>query len=192
MIKAAVLLLALTGASAFSPARQPVRGKVTMSAGIPDGAFGATTEVGNKAFDPLKLAQYRDFDELRACETRNGRVAMLASVGWVWPQIFGTWAGGPVKTVDPIETLSAVPVAAWAQMILLASVFEVIDFKHKQSGSTEPVWDPLQLLPKEEKAKKAMMEKELKNGRLAMLAFAAFVSEHFIPGAVPVLPPNFV
>ena len=36
-----------------------------MAAGIPDGAPGATVEVGKKAFDPLKLAQYRDFDEVR-------------------------------------------------------------------------------------------------------------------------------
>jgi hypothetical protein len=37
-----------------------------------------------------------------------------------------------------------------------------------------------------------MMEKELKNGRLAMIAFASYVSAHYIPGSVPALPANFV
>jgi hypothetical protein len=37
-----------------------------------------------------------------------------------------------------------------------------------------------------------MMEKELKNGRLAMIAFASFLSAHYIPGSVPLLPSNFV
>jgi len=44
-----------------------------------------------EAFDPLGLAKWRPFDETRAAELRNGRVAMLASVGWVWPQMFGPW-----------------------------------------------------------------------------------------------------
>ena len=33
--------------------------------------------------------------------------------------------------------------------------------------------------------------KELKNGRLAMMAMAAYTSEHWIPGSVPFLPGKF-
>lgn len=33
--------------------------------------------------------------------------------------------------------------------------------------------------------------KELKNGRLAMMAMAAYTSEHWIPGSVPFLPGHF-
>ena len=57
--------------------------------------------MGGKPFDPLGLAVFRDFDEMRAAEVRNGRVAMLASVGWVWPQIFGTFNSDDVTTTDP-------------------------------------------------------------------------------------------
>jgi hypothetical protein len=32
---------------------------------------------------------------------------------------------------------------------------------------------------------------ELKNGRLAMIALAAYTSEHWIPGSVPFLPGKF-
>jgi len=31
-------------------------------------------------------------------------------------------------------------------------------------------------------------ESELKNGRLAMLAFASYISAYYIPGSVPALP----
>lgn len=32
---------------------------------------------------------------------------------------------------------------------------------------------------------------ELKNGRLAMIAMAAYTSEHWLPGSVPFLPGKF-
>ena len=79
---------------------------------------------------------------------------------------------------------------AWIQIFVLMGVNEVIAMKH--DDSTGPVWDPLQLMPKDEAGKKVMMEKELKNGRLAMIAFASFLSAHYIPGSVPGLPANFV
>jgi hypothetical protein len=184
-------------------------------------------EVGNKPFDPLGLAKYRDFDEMRACEVRNGRVAMLAATGWVWPQIFGTFNSEDVTTVDPIAAITQVAPQAWVQIFVLAGVNEVIAAKHDDAKG--PVWDPLKLMPKDDAGKKVrdktatskraffvcstalcarssvtsfacplssgykvMMEKELKNGRLAMIAFASYVSAHYIPGSVPALPANFV
>ena len=39
--------------------------------------------------------------------------------------------------------------------------------------------------------RQVMMEKELKNGRLAMIAFASYLSAHFIPGSVPALGSSF-
>jgi len=162
-----------------------------VKAGIPDGAFGATVEVGGKPFDPLGLAAYRDFDELRACEVRNGRVAMLAQTGWVWPQIFGKFDSDDVTTVDPIEAIGQVAPEAWVQIIATMGVFEVLNAKHDWSTG-KALWDPLALLPKDEAGKKVMMEKELKNGRLAMLAFASYLSAHYIPGSVPLLGADFV
>jgi hypothetical protein len=41
-----------------------------------------------------------------------------------------------------------------------------------------------------EKRKKLQLQ-ELKNGRLAMIAMAAYTSEHWIPGSVPFLPGSF-
>ena len=152
--------------------------------------MGATNEVGGKVFDPLGLAKWRPFDEMRAAELRNGRVAMLASVGWVWPQMFGPWGTDHVKTVDPIAAIKEVEVEAWVQIFLLAATFEVLDFKHDWSKG--PLWDPLNLMPKDPAAAKTRQEQELKHGRLAMLSVAAYASAHFIPNSVPMLPLKFL
>mmetsp|Transcript_20702 Transcript_20702/g.34859 ORF Transcript_20702/g.34859 Transcript_20702/m.34859 type:complete len:193 (-) Transcript_20702:180-758(-) len=187
---AIILALALGSASAFAPSARGSTSKL-MATGIPDGAFGATVEVGGKPFDPLKLAQYRDFDEMRACELRNGRVAMLASTGWVWPQIFGKFSSDDVSTVDPIKAVTEVAPQAWIQILVTMAMFEALDSKHDWS-SGKTLWDPLNLMPKDDAGKKVMQEKELKNGRLAMIAFASYLSAHFIPGSVPLLGPDFV
>jgi hypothetical protein len=191
-MRAVILALALTAASvsAFHApavnARRSVAKMALPDYAVPADAVGATTEVGGKVFDPLKLSKWRPFDEMRAAELRNGRVAMLGSVGWIWPQMVGPWGTDHVTTVDPIKAIVQVEPQAWAQIFLLAGTFEVLDYKHDWSKG--PLWDPLALMPKEPAAAKARQEQEIKHGRLAMLSWASFVAAHYIPGSVPLLP----
>ena len=63
---------------------------------------GVSIETGDTVWDPMNLAQWRDPAEMRECELKNGRAAMLAVVGWIWPQVFGLWAANDVTTADPI------------------------------------------------------------------------------------------
>jgi len=200
---AALLVLSMAAvSSAFAPSMAR-RSTVSMAAasktgyqadgsvaGIPAGATGATVEVGKPkgGWDPLKLASYRDFDELRACEIKNGRVAMLATTGWVWPQMFGLYASDDVTTVDPIKAIGQVDPAGWAQILVLIGCFESLEYKHKMSGSTEPFFDPFNQVPSDPAKAAAKQESELKNGRLAMIAFASYLSAYYIPGSVPALP----
>jgi len=46
-------------------------------------------------------------------------------------------------------------------------------------------FDPLKLMPPTQVAADKMRLKELKNGRMAMIAVAGFAANHFIPGSVP-------
>jgi len=185
-----VFFALVTGASAFQARSPSARRSVTKMAlpdyAVPADAVGATNEVGGKVFDPLGLAKWRPFDEMRAAELRNGRVAMLASVGWVWPQMFGPWGTDHVTTVDPIKAIGQVEPQAWAQIFLLAGTLEVLDYKHDWSKG--PLWDPLDLMPKDAAAAKVRQEQELKHARLAMLSWASYVAAHYIPGSVPALP----
>lgn len=53
-------------------------------------------------------------------------------------------------------------------------------------------YDPLGFFKKKTDAQKDYLRlNELKNGRLAMIAMAAYTSEHWIPGSVPFLPGKF-
>lgn len=53
-------------------------------------------------------------------------------------------------------------------------------------------YDPLGFFKKKTDAEKDKLRlQELKNGRLAMIAMAAYTAEHWIPGSVPFIPGKF-
>ena len=162
-----------------------------------DGMVGVDVETGNKIFDPLGLNEYIPAEAARATELANGRSAMLANVGWFWPKVVGTFDSNDVTTTDPIDAIMQADPQWWAQFIILCGVFE--SWKYKESmkegksstGGGEPVVDYMRGYPKDEAGRRAMELKELKNGRLAMIGFASYLSAHFIPGSVPFLPSDF-
>lgn len=145
--------------------------------------LGVSVETGNKVFDPLKLAQWRDVDQLRASELANGRSAMLAVVGWVWPQIFGLWPGGKVTTTDPVEAITKVDPIAWAQIIVFCGCLEAAKVNYLAGIDASPIgpnpattfFDPAGIYPKDASGQELMQLRELKNGRMAMIAFAGLV-----------------
>mmetsp|Transcript_19951 Transcript_19951/g.79560 ORF Transcript_19951/g.79560 Transcript_19951/m.79560 type:complete len:198 (+) Transcript_19951:70-663(+) len=188
------LAFLVASATAFAPVpAPPTRTSVAMSADLAT-MPGVSVETGNKVFDPLELAQWRDVEELRATELANGRVAMLAVVGWVWPQVFGLFPGGPVKTVDPIAAITQVPILAWAQMVMFCGILEAAKYNWSIGVDAKPFFDPEKtffdpscVYPKDAAGQEEMQLKELKNGRMAMIAFAGLVTHHYMPGAVPLL-----
>jgi len=163
-----------------------------------DGLVGADVETGGVIWDPMNLNEYLPADHARATELANGRVAMLANIGWFWPKYVGTFASTDVTTVDPINAIGQADFQWWAQFILLCGTIEA--WKYNQSnkpnksstgGVGEPVVDWSGLYPKDDEARKLMQLRELKNGRLAMLGIASYMSAHFIPNSVPFLPADF-
>mmetsp|Transcript_23570 Transcript_23570/g.75629 ORF Transcript_23570/g.75629 Transcript_23570/m.75629 type:complete len:218 (+) Transcript_23570:1287-1940(+) len=157
------------------------------------GMPGKSIEVGGKVFDPLELAQWRDIGTLRESELKHGRVAMLAWVGWLFPQTIGTFPVDYVKTTDPVEAIAAVPMNVWAQLLVLGGVFECARYNWDNGlfvfpfEDPEVFFDPAKVCPKDQKDFDVMMTKELKNGRMAMIAWTGLVVHHFIPDAVPLL-----
>merc|ERR1719410_3004201 len=91
---------------------------------------------------------------------------------------------------------SFVNVQWWSQFIILCGTVEAYKYKKAEEGKSytgngEPVFDYLKGYPDDEAGRRDIELKELKNGRLAMIGFASFVSAHFIPGSVPLLPSDF-
>jgi len=144
-----------------------------------------------KVFDPLGLSDYLPVDWARRAELSNGRSAMLATVGWFFPKVFGTFASSDVTTTDPIDAIFQADPQWWAQWLLICGVFETWKYKKEMEGKSflggdDPAVDYLKLWPADQAARDDLKMKELKNGRLAMIGFAGFVANHFIPGSCPV------
>lgn len=195
MLRTVVVALAAFCVQGFAPvAQMSSRASLSMNAELSSMA-GISVETGNKVFDPLGLAQWRDIEELRASELANGRSAMLAVVGWVWPQVFGLWPGGKITTTDPVEAILKVEPIAWAQIILFCGCLEAARVNYNAGKDASPIgpdpsktfFDPAAVYPTDEAGKLDMQTKELKNGRMAMIAFAGLVTHHFMPAAVPLL-----
>lgn len=148
-------------------------------------------------FDPVGLAQWAPADFLRKAELSNGRSAMLANVGWFWPKIVGTFDSQDVTTTDPIKAIAEADLQWWAQFFVFCGMLEAVKYRGELEGKSytgegpavidwAKQWDKLNADQKE-----SMRLKELKNGRLAMLGFASYVANYYIPGSVPGLPAGF-
>ena len=109
---------------------------------------------------------------------------MLATVGWVFPKYVGTF-DGPVDTTDPVKAFLKADPQWWAQFIIFCGTIEAIKYRAELEGKsyTGEVgkdaaidwtnnWGKM-----DADSQETMAIKELKNGRLAMIAFSAVVTQ---------------
>jgi hypothetical protein len=146
------------------------------------GTFGQTLSTG-------KLLFYREV------ELKHGRVGMLASLGILVGEKFHPLFGGDIDVPaylafqqTPLQTFWPAVVAA----IAIPETYSVFTFNKPGEG---PLWtlkegrvsgdfgfDPLGLKPKDAAGFKEMQNKELNNGRLAMLAAAGMIAQELVTG----------
>jgi hypothetical protein len=128
------------------------------------------------------------FHRYRAAELKHGRVAMLAALG----QIFQYYVrlGDPVfnQGDKPFKALQQVieerPLAA-AQIILAIFAVEALgQFNQVKPGAApgDLGFDPLNLKPSDPETWEKVQLRELKNGRLAMLAIAGMLYTESLTG----------
>lgn len=145
----------------------------------------------------MNLSEWIPAEHARKAELSNGRSAMLATVGWFFPYKVFHFPMDDVTGTDPVDAILQADPQWWAQWILFCGVCEGIKYRGEMEGKSytgdgdavldwSGAWGRMNDAQKEE-----IRLKELKNGRLAMIAFASFVSAHFIPGSVPSLPMDF-
>jgi len=199
MMKVPALFLGLAGVvSAFAPVQNDIKG--TALSAIEDMA-GVTAPF--QVFDPLGLANLGSDSTLawfRAAELKHGRVAMLATTGYL-VQAAGWHFPGMLSSDVSFESLSAMkPLDAWdavpdlgkAQIyfaILFAEVVSEYTGEHYTKGGDLPtiVFPPVNFAPDDAEKLKTQQNRELNNGRLAMIAIMSFVAAANIPGSVPAL-----
>jgi len=104
---------------------------------------------------------------------------------------------GDVAKLAPLDAIKAVPIEGWLQVLFAAGAFEACAYHRQYNlGGRVPGdygYDPLGFTKVEgglESDKmKSMRMKEIKNGRVAMIAIAGWVANESIPGAFPVWHP---
>eukprot|EP00887_Chlorella_sp_A99_P000031 scaffold16.g31.t1 len=178
---------ALSTRCAARPARSSV---VVRAAARPTWYPGATPPkhldgslAGDYGFDPLRLGVKPDLLKYyREGELTNGRWSMAAVVGILFTDLvgLGPWweAGAKVESQFDLKTLIAVEIAVFATLEgLRARGWE----RTGESGAfgIHP-FDPAGLLSDETRVK------EVKNGRLAMVALVGFASQAAVQGLGPI------
>jgi light-harvesting complex I chlorophyll a/b binding protein 1 len=210
-------------AAAFAPAPAAVQTSTSLSAaafgrktvkpkgnGLPkfwNDQVGVTEPAG--FFDPLKLSEGADAATLvkfREAELKHGRVAMMASLGFIVSELYHPMMESTIN-VDSIyafqefEKLNDGPLipllilVAAAEGAVASKKWAPVDLKtkgtldatksnaFKMQADTIPGdygWDPLNLFPEDESKQIEYQNAELNHGRIAMLAIAGFVAQEEI------------
>lgn len=136
---------------------------------------------------------------MREAEVKHSRLAMLAVVGWplaeLWDKPIADAAGLPsllTKTGESPSLLNGgldkIDVAYWLAVASLAGVIEIENAKMKEEKGKSYVpgdcnFDPLGLLPEDREGQMAMMTKEIKHGRIAMMAILGYVIQEAVYGS---------
>ena len=130
---------------------------------------------------------------MREAELKHSRLAMLAVVGWPIAELFdkpiADAAGLPTLLTKSGSSpsflnggLDKIDVAYWIAVIALAGIVELENATVKEEKGTDYLlgdcgFDPLGFFPKDKAGQMAMMTKEIKHGRIAMMALLGFVAQ---------------
>lgn len=171
-------------------AEAPEEVAVKMSESLPFLAKPMNLEgyVGDVGFDPLRFSDFVPMDFLREAELKHGRQAMLAWVGFCAVDIGFKIYPFP-EAYEGLTSVTAhdalIEQGAMSQLFLwigLAEVISTVALVQMLEGSGRKPGDygldPVGFLAGKSDEEIARMElRELKNGRLAMLAFSGVVTQ---------------
>ncbi|KAL9184906.1 hypothetical protein ACHAXT_002683 [Thalassiosira profunda] len=198
MMKTVLAVAALAGsAAAFAPA---TNGKATtalnaeMSKSLPFLTNPSNTDglIGSVGFDPIGFSDSWDIKWMQEAEIKHGRVAMLATVGFVASEFFTFPMFSDLQVADSNMAPSAVGISAMMQIITVAGIEE---WRTNNGNITmETMFSDPDRVPgdigfatkrlegKSEADVAKLKLQEIKNGRLAMLAIGGMIHHNFVTG----------
>lgn len=154
-------------------------------------------QAGDNGFDPLGLAESESrLSFYREAEIRHCRLAMLAAANWPLAEVLNkplanvlglpaiTESTGGLAPSIPNGGLGQVSAAFWLLVIaigIFAEIGEINPLLPEARIAGDLGFDPLGLFAKmSSQEKRTMQDKELANGRLAMIAITGFVAQEFL------------
>mmetsp|Transcript_23925 Transcript_23925/g.46908 ORF Transcript_23925/g.46908 Transcript_23925/m.46908 type:complete len:284 (-) Transcript_23925:343-1194(-) len=187
----------LTNANARSAA-QPSRtsARADIRAVLPTGATSPAPY-----FDPLELSKGADENTIkrwREAELTHGRVSMLGALGFLVAENFHPLFGGDITgpAIDHFQQIDDKYPGFWKALLFTISLFESYRSTYGWSDPTKggDLWslkpeyvpgdlkfDPLNLLADKTPAEiEELKNKELNNGRLAMISLAGIIAQELI------------
>lgn len=160
---------------------------------------------GEAEFDPFGFSDLYDIKWMREAELKHGRVAMLASVGYLCTQAGIHLPGndGLYANPNPIDAVFQVGPSVMLQIVGLIGVLESLNHNGKMGMDnmhegisfdkvgefTNPIYGAKMLAKKSPEEAATLKLKELKNGRLAMLAIGGMIHHTILEGSSTVLGP---
>ena len=143
-------------------------------------------------FDPLQLSREKtpeEMNQLREYELKHGRVAMAAVFGlivepWIHPLAKSCHVAHPT---DPILSGVELNFAGKAQILGFCAGVEALNYYIRKGDKYKPgdlLGAAYYVADEEDELWVSYQEKELNNGRLAMVAFAGFITQYCLIGNV--------
>merc|ERR1712241_994743 len=143
-------------------------------------------------WDPLGLSADGDaatFLRRRESELKHGRISMLATMGYITPELTGKFPGMLSKSEgvsfedipNGLGAISKVPALGWGQIVLYCAAVEGAGANNHGDGPGEFGWKVLTSSDPEEKKKK--LAAEIANGRLAMMAIIGMFFQDGLTGS---------
>merc|ERR1719456_2004806 len=149
------------------------------------------TVSGSYGFDPLGLGSTpADLARFQEAELIHARWAMLGVAGSLAVELlgFGNWYDAPLAAEQtyfgakiPLDLNGLAAIEFIVMALVEARRFDETDLDKK----LYPGFD-FAGLAKDSKAFESMKVKEIKNGRLAMVAFVGFIAQHAATGKTPI------
>uniref|UniRef100_A0A7S2QWA6 Uncharacterized protein n=1 Tax=Triparma pacifica TaxID=91992 RepID=A0A7S2QWA6_9STRA len=144
-------------------------------------------------FDPLNLMdQTEAFNRRRTSEIKHGRVAMVAVIGNLAPQLGLTFPGylstsENVKFTDvasegSFAALAKIPAFGVFQILAFAAIMELWTWKQEKGMAPGDVGGRDWVRYQDDDVKMEKLNKELQNGRLAMLAIFGMMVQEQLTG----------
>ena len=152
-------------------------------------------------FSPFSFAgnDKESLTYMREAEIKHGRLAMLAAVGWplaeLWDSKIASAIGLPSALTSSGSSpsllnggLDKIEIEYWVFVVALAGLVELAAADRLEEMKAKYVpgdcgFDPLNLFPTDKKEQFAMQTKEIKHGRIAMMAVLGFVGQEALYGS---------